>query len=178
MVRALLCFAAVVSGAASAQTPANQHYDLNVYPSLAPSGGLYDLNVAPAQNGPPGTVALTNTAPSQAYSFQDIVRNTHGYVSAGVATHNGHEFEGGVSIPIVPGKADLDLAASTGQWGVPGNVAGGKNAAVTYDSYSAGLHLHPTDNVEAYIGVSTVRLHAPAQAVLPFGVAGPGGFPP
>ncbi len=168
----------VLSGAASAQTPASQHYDLNVYPSLASSGGLYGLNVAPAQNGPPGTVALTSATPPQAYSFQDILRNTHGYVSAGVATHNGHEFEGGVSIPIVPGKADLDLAASTGQWGVPSNVAGGKNAAVTYDSFSAGLHLHPTDDVEAFVGVSTVRLHAPSQAVLPFGVAGPGGLPP
>ena len=164
-------------GGVSARAQVPQHYDLNVYPSLAPSGGIYDLSVATTQNGPPGTVALTNAAPPQAYSFEDILRQTHGFVSAGVATHNGHEFSGGVTVPIVPGKADLELAASSGQWGLPNNVAGGKDAVVAFDRYSAGLALHPTDDIEAFVGVSTVRVRAPSQAVLPFGV-GSGGFPP
>ena len=165
------------SGAAGAQPlPAGgRAYDLNIYPALAQGGGgLYDLNVAPSQSGPPGTVTLTDPTPAKSY-VDDVIRNTHGFVSAGVATHNGHSFDGGVSIPIVPGKAELELAASTGQFGVPG--LGSKNATVTYDAYSAGVHLHPTDDVEAFVGVSGVRLHIPAQGAYGIGAYGPASFP-
>ena len=151
------------AGIASAQpAPANRPYDLNIYPAVAPAAsGLYSLNVAPSQNGPPGTVTLTDPTPAKSYTLGDVLGSTHGYVSAGVATHNGHSFEGGVSIPIVPGKADLELAASTGQFGLPKISGGAKNGTVSYDAYAAGLHIHPTEDVDAFIGVSGVRLHAP-----------------
>ncbi len=151
------------AGVAAAQTPAtNPHYDLNVYPSMGGTDSPYNLNVAPTQNGPAGTVVMTSTSPPPAYSFQDVLANTHGYVSTGIATHGGHEFSGGVTIPLVPGRADLSVGASSGQVaGFPPVTAGGKNATLRYDSYYAGLHLHPTDDIDAFIGVSGLRLHAP-----------------
>ncbi len=161
------------AGVAGAQTP-NPHYDLNVYPSLGGTDSPYNLNVAPTQNGPAGTVVMTSTAPPTAYSFQDVLANTHGYVSTGVATHGGHEFSGGVTIPLVPGRADLSVGASSGQvGGFPSFTAGGKSSTLRYDSYYAGLHLHPTDDIDAFIGVSGLRLHAPNS---PYGV-GPYALP-
>ena len=145
--------------------------DVNIYPSLNQQGGLYDLNVAGTQNGPPGTVALTTAAPPPKDSFAEILANTHGYVSAGVSTNSGHAFEGGISIPLVPGKAELDIAAATGQDG-GFKVPGGRTPSTTYDAYSVGLSLHPTDDITAYVGVSSVRLHGGA-----FGPYGPVGFP-
>jgi hypothetical protein len=149
------------AGVAAAQTP-NPHYDLNLYPSVNGATSPYNLNVAPTQNGPAGTVVMTSTAPPPAYSFQDVLANTHGYVSTGVATHGGHEFSGGVTIPLVPGRADLSVGASSGQvGGFPSVTAGGKSSTLRYDSYYAGLHLHPTDDIDAFIGVSGLRLHGP-----------------
>ena len=155
----LLAACLTCSSAALAQTGARPT-DINIYPSLAAPGGLYDLNVASTQNGPPGTLALTSVAPPHAYSFEDVLANTHGYVSAGVSTGSGHSFDGGVSIPLVPGKAELELSASTGQLPTYRFAdARGKLPSATYDAYSVGLALHPADGVDAYIGVSSVRLH-------------------
>ncbi len=176
--RLLACLAVLTAGAAAqAQTPARPT-DVNIYPSLNPQGGLYDLNVAGTQNGPPGTVALTNAAPSAKDSFADLIANTHGYVSAGVSSHSGHVFEGGLSIPLVPGKAELEVSAATGQDGgyKLANFAG-KTPVTTYDAYSVGLALHPTDDISAYIGVSSVRLHSSGLGLYPYGPAGPLGFP-
>ncbi len=177
--RLLACLAfLVMTAAARAQTPAARPTDVNIYPSLNPQGGLYDLNVAGTQNGPPGTVALTTVAPSAKYSFEDLIANTHGYVSAGVSSHSGHTFEGGLSIPLVPGKAELEVAAATGQDGgyKIANFAG-KTPVTTYDTYSVGLALHPTDDISAYIGVSSVRLHSSGLGLYPYGTPGGIGFP-
>ncbi len=176
-VAACLAFLAATA-AAQAQTPAAKPTDVNIYPSLNPQGGLYDLSVAGTQNGPPGTLAMTNAAPPAKDSFEDLVANTHGYVSAGVSTHSGHSFEGGLSIPLIPGKAELEVAATTGQDGgykIP-NVAG-KTPTTTYDAYSVGLALHPTDDITAYVGVSSVRLHGSGLGLYPYGATGPVGFP-
>ena len=107
-----------------------------------------------------------------------MLANTHGYFSAGVSSRNGHSFDAGVDIPILPGKVELELAASTGQFDtykLPG--AGGKTPALTYDTYSAGLALHPTDDITAFIGVSGVRLHQSGLGGYPFGSPGIGAFP-
>ena len=171
--------AVCLAGAAPvwAQTaPAGKPTDVNVYPALAAPGGLYDLNVAGTQNGPPGTIAVTSATPTHNYSFEDVLANTHGYVSAGVSTGNGHSFDGGVSIPLVPGKAELELSASTGQLSTYRIAdARGKTPGVTYDAYSVGLALHPADNVEAYVGVSSVRLHTSGLGL--FGAPGINAFP-
>ncbi len=171
--RLLACLAVLaVPQIACAQTPAAKPTEVNIYPALNPQGGLYDLNVAGTQNGPPGTVALTTGAPTAKYSFEDVLANTHGFVSAGVSSHGGHAFEGGLSIPLVPGKAELEVSATTGQDGGY-KVAGlpGKTPTTTYDAYSVGLNLHPTDDISAYIGVSSVRLHSAG-----FSPYGPVGF--
>jgi hypothetical protein len=133
--------------AAPAAPSSAKPYDLNVYPALGNSGGTYDLSVAATQN-----------------SFKDVLANTHGFVEAGVASRGGHEFSGSVSIPIVPGKAELDLAAGTGQIAGVSLVPGQKTPIATYDTYSAGLHLHPADDLDAYIGIAGLRLHGPAPA--------------
>jgi len=159
---AALALALLWVGPAAAQTATsdpNQHYDLNVYPVLAGQSGLYDLKAATTQSGPAGTIAMTSASPPAAYSFQDILANTHGYVEAGVSSRSGHSFSAGVTMPIVPGKADLDLAVGTEQFSPYRAVAGGKAPIVTSDSYSAGLHLHPSDDLDAYIGFTGLRIH-------------------
>jgi hypothetical protein len=168
-----LAFAAALAwaGAAAAQTAttANPHYDLNVYPALPGSEGAYDLNVASTQNGPPGTITMTSAAPPPAYSFKDVLANTHGFLEAGVSSRGGHEFNAGVSIPLLPGKADLDLAAGTGQVAAWPKTVGGKTPLLTYDTYSAGLHLHPTDDTDAYIGFTGLRVHGATPSPYGFG---------
>jgi hypothetical protein len=167
---------AISVGLAAAQTtsaPAAQHLDVNMYPSIGGSGGVYDLQDTGSQKTlPPASIAVPSAPPVAAYSFADVLRNTHGYVSAGVSSRGGYGVEGGVSMPVVPGKVDLDLAVGTGQIaGLPTLTPNGKHATLTYDEYSAGLHLHPADDFDAYIGVSGLRLHG--NNVSPFA----SGFP-
>jgi hypothetical protein len=152
---------------ASAQ---QQHYDLNVYPVIAGSGA-FDLNPAPVQSGPAGTVTMTSAAPPAAYSFKDLLANTHGYVSTQLSSRGGYGVEAGVSMPIVPGKVDLDFGGGTGQLGGLRSLRGdGKHTNLTYDSYYADLHLHPTDDFDATIGISGLRLHGPSvYAYSPYG---------
>jgi hypothetical protein len=157
----LIILAFCVSPPAAAQTAAagpggQQHYDLNVYPALN-GGNPYDLNVASTQSGPPSTVA--SAVPPPAYSFKDVLANTHGFLETGVSSRGGYNISGGVSIPILPGKAELDLAAGTGQVAGWGKTPNGKTPLAVFDSYSAGLHIHPTDDTDAYIGVTGLRLH-------------------
>ena len=145
------------------------HYDLNTPVLPTGPGGVYDLNVSSRQNGPPGTIVMTSTMPAPVFDIDRMLANTHGYVSAGVSTRNGHNFEGGVTMPIVPGRADLDLGVATGQaGGYAPLVAGGKRSMGTYDAYYAGLALHPTDDISAYIGISGLRLHAPGPYAYPY----------
>jgi hypothetical protein len=165
--------ASLWAGAVSAQSASStSSYDLNVYPVLAGTGA-YDLNIAPKQSGPPGTVTMTSAAPPAAYSFKDMLANTHGYVSTGVSSRGGYNVEAGVSMPIVPGKADLDFGAGTGQTGtIPGLKVNGKSPNPTYDTYYASLHIHPTDDFDATIGISGIRM----KGVDYYGV-GPYGMP-
>jgi hypothetical protein len=146
---AAICLGAagfLASGAAWAQTaPGPQHYDLNVYPVSA--------------------------APPAAYSFKDMLANTHGYVATQVSSRGGYGVEAGVSMPIVPGKVDLDLGGGEGQITGPRRLDGnGKRLTQTYDTYYAGLHLHPSDGFDAEIAISGLRLHGPSEyAYGPYG---------
>jgi hypothetical protein len=99
-----------------------------------------------------------------------MLANIHGYVEAGVDSRSGHNFSGGVTIPLSP-RADLDLAASTGQVGGY-KTPWGKTPVATYDTYSAGLHLHPTDDTDAYIGISGLHLNA-KPGFYPYGLGYP-----
>lgn len=170
----LLC-----AGAADAQTSpppaAPQHY-LYTTPYAPGTGDPFDLNVSPVQNGPAGTVAVTTSAPPSDYSFADFTRNIHGYVSTGISTQGGHDFSGGVTMPLVPGKADLTVSASTGQiGGFQSAVPGQKNATAHYDTYSATLHLHPADDFDAYIGITGGNYKLPYAVAYPR--PNPGFFP-
>jgi len=151
------CGQAAAQQAAQAPTPAsNSHYDLNLPVFTQGNSNAYDLsgatttlNTAPAAT-PPSQAALPDN-----YTFSTLAQNIHGYVQAGVATHNGHEFAGGVEMPLVPGKVDLAVGANTGQQGgfVP-YAPGTKPGTLHYDSYYAAVHLHPADNFDAYIGIT------------------------
>ncbi len=175
---ALACLAA---GAASAQTPdatpapaltspppptTTPHYNLGL-PMFAAGADPYNLSSATTAPAPQVSAATSQTALSNEYTFDTFRPQIHGYVSAGVATHNGHDFSGGVEMPLVPGKVDVAVGANTGQVGgfLP-VVPGGKRTTVRYDSYYASVHLHPADNVDAYIGVVGGHLSLP-QAVVP-----------
>jgi hypothetical protein len=136
------------------------HYDLQPPVFGGGANSVYDLNVSSTQNGPAGTIALTNTAPPPAYSFDQYARAVHGYVSTGVASNGGHEFSGGVNLPLVPGVADVDVGVGTGQTGGY-KVAGTRLPSLRYDTYYAGLHLHPADNIDAYIGINGMRVNGP-----------------
>jgi hypothetical protein len=152
---------ALAPGAVQATT--SPQYNLNPQPLTSGGGGLYDLNVATAQSGPPGTIAMTTKSPPLAYSFDQFVRNIHGYVSTGVSTGGGHEFSGGLFIPLVPDRAELAVGAGAGQIGdLPPVTPGGKRQTANYNSYYADLHLHPADNVDAYIGISGLHLKSPS----------------
>jgi hypothetical protein len=158
---------ALVPGLAAAQPAASaqQHYDLNVYPSLT-GGSPYDLGAASAQ----GPIVASSYAPPPAYSFQDVLANSHGFLETGVSSRGGYGVSGGISMPIVPGKADLDLSAGTGQVTGWGKTPDGKTPRAVYDTYSAGLHFRPTEDTDAYIGISGLRLHNISQN--PYGVFG------
>ena len=152
---------ALAPGAVQATT--SPQYNLNPQPLTSGGGGLYDLNVATAQSGPPGTIAMTTKSPPLAYSFDQFVRNIHGYVSTGVSTGGGHEFSGGLFIPLVPDRAELAVGAGAGHIGdLPPVTPGGKRQTANYNSYYADLHLHPADNVDAYIGISGLHLKSPS----------------
>jgi hypothetical protein len=158
--------AAPAPDASSAAAPASaatasQHYNLALPMLTAGSNDPY--NLTPNASGQAVTAATTPAQPAlpDSYTFDSFRQNIHGYVAAGVATHNGHNFEGGVSMPLVPGKADLALSASTGQIGGFTPVTNGNKQTLNYTAYSASLHLHPADNVDAYIGITHAHVGLP-----------------
>ena len=138
-------------------SPANNtHFDLNLPVFASGSNNTYDLSSATTTlNTAPAPTPPTQAALPDNYTFANYARSIHGYVEAGVATHNGHEFAGGVEMPLVPGKVDLAFGANTGQiGGFTPYVPGAKPGTVRYDSYYASVHLHPADNFDAYIGIT------------------------
>jgi hypothetical protein len=147
-------FAYAQSAAPPTPPPATQHF-LYTTPYAGGTTDPFDLNVAPVQNGPAGTVAVTTSAPPSDYSFAEFTRNIHGYVSTGVSTQGGHDFSGGVTMPLVPGKVDLSVGGSSGQiGGFQPLVPGQKTGIAHYDAYNVLLHVHPADDFDAYIGVT------------------------
>jgi iron complex outermembrane recepter protein len=142
--------------------PGAPHYLLTAPLSGPDSSNSYDFTTSTTQNGPAGTLMVAPTAPPPAYSFADFARNVHGYVSAGISTGGGHDFDGAVNIPLVPGKADLTIAGATGQLGsFTPHVSGQKAGTLHYDAYQIGLHVHPADDFDAYIGISGLNMRSP-----------------
>lgn len=138
----------------------NAHFDLNLPVFAASNNNAYDLSSATTTlNTAPAPTPPTQAALPDNYTFANFARSIHGYVEAGVGTQNSHEFSGGVEMPLVPGKVDLAVGASTGQQGgfIP-YAPGTKPGTLHYDTYYASVHLHPADNFDAYIGVVGSRL--------------------
>ncbi len=136
----------------------------------AGSADPYNLSATTdTQTTAPAAASTTPTLPDS-YTFDTFRQNIHGYVSAGIATHNGDNLSGGVTMPLVPGKVDLAFGADTGQvGGFQPLTPGGKRKALTYNDYYAGVHLHPSDNFDAYITVSRTHLGLPYGPIAPVG---------
>ena len=128
----------------------------------ASAGDPAGLNVAPAQNGPAGTVAVTSQAPMQGYSFDEFRHNIQGYVSTGISSNGGRGAEAGVLIPLVPGKAELEIGGGGGRIGglYPG-VPRLKHAHVNTTDYYATLHVHPSDDLDISIGYAGTNFSKP-----------------
>ena len=148
--------------ATAAAPPSGNPTDLSLPMFAASAGDPAGMTVAPAQNGPPGTVTVTQEAPLQGYSFDEFRHTVQGYVSAGVSSHGGRGVEGGVLIPLVPGKVELEVGAGTGRIGdlYPG-VPRLKHATVGTTDYHATLHVHPSDDLDITISYAGANLSRP-----------------
>ncbi len=142
-----------VAAAAAAPT------DLSV-PMFAPApGDPYNFAVAPAQNGPSGTLAVTTTAPQPAYSFDEFKQNVHATVETGVSSRGGYGVDGAVLLPLVPGKAELEVGAGTGQTGsLFPKVPGLKHASASITDYHATVYVHPADDLDIAITYAGANL--------------------
>ncbi len=122
--------------------------DMSVPMFAASAGDPYNFAVAPAQSGPAGTVTVTPTAPPAAYSFDEFKQNVHAYVQTGVSSRGGYGVDGGVLLPLVPGKAELEVGGGTGQTGTlfP-KVPGLKKLSAAVTDYHATLYVHPSDDL-------------------------------
>ena len=158
----LLVGGAMMATPAAAQPGSATPTDLSLPMFAASAGDPTSLNVAPAQNGPPGTVAVTEAAPMQGYNFDEFRRSIQGYVSTGISSHGGRGVEAGVLIPLVPGKAELEVGGGAGQIGdLYSRVPRLKHAKVTTTDYYATLHLHPSDDLDISIGYEGANLSRP-----------------
>ena len=132
-----------------------------------PAAPIYNLGADPyGQIGDPGSYLSPPSVP--------WTRGVHGYVSAGVASQGGADVAAGGMMPLVPGKLDLAVQATTGQldtrqmgiWAYPGMNGG----MARYNAYQATLDWHPTDHFNASLTVAGSNLRLP-------GPGGPRGFP-
>ncbi len=125
----------------------------------APADGSFSLQ-SPLTGVAPGAQAAPVSTPV-ATSFDEFSRNVHGYASAGVSTHDGHEFQAGVLVPLIAGKLELEAGAGTSQQGGLGSFQPGlKPGTVRGTSYYATLHAHPSDDVDIILGVSHSDLYS------------------
>jgi hypothetical protein len=152
----LFCGEVLAAPAPSAPT------DLSVPMFAANAGDPYSFAVAPVQNGPSGTVSVTQAVPPPAYSFADFKQNLHAYVETGVSSRGGYGVDGGVLIPLVPGRAELEVGGSTGQTGTlfP-KVPGLKRVSASITDYHATLHVHPTDDLDISVTYAGANLKFP-----------------
>ena len=137
---------------------APSHSTIDITPA-APADGSFSLQspvtgVAPgAQTAPVGSPVAT--------SFDEFSRNVHGYASAGVGNHDGHEFQAGVLVPLIPGKLELEAGAGTSQQGgLTSFRPGAKPGTLRGTSYYAALHAHPSDDVDITVGFSHSDLYS------------------
>ena len=150
------------SGTAQIAVPgpvASSHPTIDITPAT-PADGSFSLQ-SPVTGVPAGAQPMP-AAGSVATSFDEFSRNVHGYASAGVGTHDGHEFSGGVLIPLVPGKLELEAGGGTAQQGGLAPFRSGSKAnTIRGTSYYAALHAHPSDDVDITVGFSHTDLHGP-----------------
>jgi len=148
-----LIMAASIASAGAAPT------DLSV-PMFTPApGDPFNFAVAPVQNGPSGTIEVTRTVPPPAYSFDEFKQNVHAYVQTGVSSRGGYGVDGGVLLPLIPGRAELEVGGGTGQTGsLFPKVPALKHFNATVTDYHATLIVHPTDDLDIAITYAGANL--------------------
>jgi len=114
----------------------------------------------PVLNGPPGTMAMTPST-STAARIAAYAQHIHGFVSAGVSSNGGAETAAGLEMPLVPGKVDLAVSGTAGQWGGLPHPPGTKAGTARYNGYQASLDFHPSDDFYAEIGVTGENMKLP-----------------
>lgn len=110
---------------------------------------------------PPGMVQMTPAEPTSGYSFGAALANTHGYISTGVSSYGGAGVDGGVTLPLVPGRVSLEVGGGTGQMPIWSPGLGRNNVVAPYTEYHATLSARLTDNTEVSIGVAGANLRLP-----------------
>jgi len=158
MWRMLVVAAMIGGGEAWAATPASSS---GTYLQTAPEYNFgsdpFAQNVAPVQNAPPGTVSMVPPPVIASAPAPHI----HGYVAAGVSTGGGAEVSAGVMAPLVPGKLDLGVEATTGTAGNLPHPWGTKPGVAHFNAYQATLNWHPTDDFQAMVAVGGVNFRGP-----------------
>jgi hypothetical protein len=113
-----------------------------------------------AQPAPAGMVVLNDSAPD-GYTLSPP--RIHGFLTTGISTNGGNTVQGGVIVPVVPGRVDVQVSGGTGQAPVfAPNGSGWKTKTVKYTDYAAAVHVHATDNVDVTVGVTGLNAHGPA----------------
>ena len=156
--RACICLTGLALGstalAQAAAPPTGGASYLQTAPLYNFGTNPYGQSAAPAPSVPPGDISLVPPPAFSAQAVENYAKNVHGYVSAGVSSRGGDELSAGVDLPLLPeGKADLALSGRTGQTGSFPHRSGTKSNA-PYKGYDVTLHVHPTDNLDAFVSFS------------------------
>ncbi len=123
--------------------------------------GANPLSVTYPQTPPaPAGMVVMNEPPPDEYTLSPP--RIHGFLTTGISTNGGNTVQGGVIVPVVPGKVDLQVSGGTGAAPVfvpHGN--GWKTKAVKYSDYSAALHVHATDDLDVTVAVTGLNAKGP-----------------
>lgn len=128
-----------------------QHFYLGVPMFASSANGANDFAAMQVQKGSGGTVYLSNSE-GNSFIFNPGV---HGFISAGIGSRGTRGLDGEVTVPLVPGKVDLSIAATTGRSDVflPLPFGTARQDTLSYQGYRVSLAVHPTDDFEAIFAV-------------------------
>jgi hypothetical protein len=124
-------------------------------------------SIEPTYASPAPTTGILDTTPMPASPMDSISRalgNATGYVSTGFSTAGGAGVEGGIAVPVIPGRVTIDAGGGTGQ--VPVWTASGRNhntATAHYNSYHADVTARVADGVTVSLGIAGANLSRPGS---------------
>jgi hypothetical protein len=136
--------------------------------TAAPGANPLSVTYPQAQPAPAGMVMLNDSEPDR-YTLSPP--RIHGFLTTGISTNGGNTLQGGVIVPVVPGRVDVQVSGGTGQAPVfVPNGNGWKTKTVKYTDYAAAVHVHATDNIDLTLGVTGLNARGPAYPAPLLGV--------